>query len=47
MHSDDRAPRPYAPPRLVVYGKLEELTLTVSESKNKNDTTQGQNNLKT
>jgi hypothetical protein len=47
MNSDNRAPRPYSAPRLVVYGRLEELTLTVSESKNKNDTTQGQNNLKT
>lgn len=47
MHSADRVPRPYAPPRLVVYGKLEELTLTLSNDKNKNDTTQGQNNLKT
>lgn len=47
MHSADRARRPYAPPRLIVYGRLEELTLTVSESMNKNDATQGQNNLKT
>jgi hypothetical protein len=38
---------PYAPPRLAVYGTLEELTLTVSISKNKNDATQGGNNLKT
>lgn len=47
MHSADHARRPYAPPRLVVYGRLEELTLTVAENMNKNDTTQGQNNLKT
>lgn len=47
MDSADRARRPYAPPRLVVYGLLEELTLTATQSKNKNDSTQGQNNLKT
>lgn len=38
---------PYAPPRLTVYGSLEELTLTNSNDKNKNDALQGQNNLKT
>lgn len=47
MENADRTRRPYAPPRLVVYGRLEELTLTVNDNKNKNDTTQGQNNLKT
>ena len=47
MESTDRARRSYAPPRLVVYGRLEELTLTVSNDKNKNDALQGQNNLKT
>lgn len=47
MESADRARRPYAPPRLVVYGRLEELTLTLTSDKNKNDATQGQNNLKT
>lgn len=47
MHSADRTRSTYAPPRLVVYGRLEELTLTMSESKNKNDSTQGQTNLKT
>jgi hypothetical protein len=47
MENADRTRRPYAPPRLVVYGRLEELTLTVSDTMNKNDATQGQNNLKT
>ena len=47
MNSDNRAPRPYSPPRLVVYGRLEELTLTNDNPKNKNDAVQGQNNLKT
>lgn len=47
MENADRTRRPYAPPRLVVYGRLEELTLTLSNEKNKNDATQGQNNLKT
>lgn len=39
--------RPYAAPRLAVYGSLQELTLTATISKNKNDATQGGNNLKT
>jgi hypothetical protein len=43
-HSDRR---PYAPPRLAIYGSFEELTLTNSNDKNKNDSLQGQNNLKT
>lgn len=47
MHSENRARRSYAPPRLIVYGRLEELTLTINENMNKNDATQGQNNLKT
>lgn len=47
MQTAERARRPYAPPRLVVYGRLEELTLTQSNDKNKNDALQGQNNLKT
>lgn len=47
MESTDRARRPYAPPRLVVYGRLEELTLTQPNPKNKNDSIQGQDNLKT
>lgn len=41
------ARRPYAPPRLSVYGRLEALTLTVTLDNKKNDALQGQNNLKT
>jgi hypothetical protein len=41
------ARQPYAPPRLRIYGSLEELTLTATISKNKNDSLQGGNNLKT
>jgi hypothetical protein len=47
MESIDQARRSYAPPRLVVYGRLEELTLTVQDNMNKNDPVQGGNNLKT
>jgi hypothetical protein len=47
MASTDRARRSYAPPRLAVYGLLEELTLTVNDNMNKNDAIQGGNNLKT
>lgn len=47
MKSIDHTRRSYVPPRLVIYGKLEELTLTLSNDKNKNDSLQGQNNLKT
>jgi hypothetical protein len=47
VESTDRALRSYAAPRLLVYGRLEELTLTVSVSMNKNDAIQGGNNLKT
>ncbi|HEX2210785.1 MAG TPA: lasso RiPP family leader peptide-containing protein [Longimicrobium sp.] len=47
MESNDRTRRTYAPPRLVVYGRLEELTLTINDNMNKNDALQGQNNLKT
>ena len=39
--------QPYAAPRLKVYGTVADVTLTVNDNKNKNDTTQGQNNLKT
>lgn len=39
--------RPYEAPRLAVYGRLEELTLTNANPKNKNDVIQGQDNLKT
>jgi hypothetical protein len=38
---------PYAPPRLAVYGRLEELTLTNDNPKHKNDVIQGMDNLKT
>ena len=47
MNDRPTGPRPYQPPRLKVYGTVSELTLTVNDNKNKNDTTQGQNNLKT
>ncbi len=47
MEKTDSTRRPYAPPRLAIYGSLEELTLTNSNEKNKNDALQGQNNLKT
>jgi hypothetical protein len=47
MESTDRARRSYAPPRLMVYGLLEELTLTAQENMNKNDPVQGGVNLKT
>lgn len=47
MESTDRARRSYVPPRLVVYGRLAELTLTVQDNMNKNDPVQGGNNLKT
>lgn len=47
MEPVDSTRRTYAPPRLVVYGRLEELTLTVQDNMNKNDPVQGGNNLKT
>jgi hypothetical protein len=47
MESTDRTRRSYAPPCLTVYGRLEELTLTVNDNMNKNDPVQGGNNLKT
>jgi hypothetical protein len=47
MQPTEPARRPYAPPRLVVYGNLEALTLTASISKNMNDSVQGMSNLKT
>jgi hypothetical protein len=47
MESTDGARRLYAPPHLVVYGRLEELTLTVNDNMNKNDPVQGGQNLKT
>jgi hypothetical protein len=39
--------RAYQPPRLKVYGTVSDLTLVVNDNKNKNDSQQGQNNLKT
>jgi len=39
--------RSYAAPRLKVYGTVGDITLTLSNDKNKNDSLQGQNNLKT
>ncbi|HEX6370124.1 MAG TPA: lasso RiPP family leader peptide-containing protein [Longimicrobium sp.] len=47
MQATDHARRSYAPPRLTVYGRLEELTLTVQDNMNKNDPVQGGINLKT
>ena len=47
MEPTHSARRPYEAPRLAVYGRLEELTLTNDNPKNKNDAVQGQNNLKT
>jgi hypothetical protein len=43
-----RSPKmPYATPRLASYGNVRELTRTEANDKNKNDSLQGQNNLKT
>ncbi len=39
--------RAYRAPRLKVYGSVAELTLTSAVPTQKNDPTQGQNNLKT
>lgn len=47
MTQSIRPRRSYSPPKLEVYGSLEELTLTATLDMNKNDTLQGQNNLKT
>ncbi|HYR07258.1 MAG TPA: lasso RiPP family leader peptide-containing protein [Longimicrobium sp.] len=47
MEVTHRSRRAYVPPRLTVYGRLEELTLTVQDNMNKNDPIQGNNNLKT
>lgn len=47
MDRTPAAPRPYRAPRLKVYGTVAELTLTSDNPRNKNDPTQGQNNLKT
>ncbi len=46
MQQPDR--RAYVPPRLKVYGTVRDLTLTATTiQQNKNDATQGQQNLKT
>lgn len=47
MDSSSSARRSYAAPCLKVYGNLQELTLAATISKNKNDSVQGGNNLKT
>jgi hypothetical protein len=47
MNDRDPAARPYATPRLKVYGTVADITLTVNDNKNKNDSIQGGNNLKT
>lgn len=47
MESTQHGRRPYVVPRLAIYGALEELTLTFTNDKHKNDSIQGQNNLKT
>jgi hypothetical protein len=47
MNDRPITPRPYQPPRLKVYGTVRELTLVVNDNKNKNDSLQGTNNLKT
>ena len=39
--------RAYGAPRLKVYGTVADITLTVANDMNKNDSIQGQNNLKT
>jgi len=46
---NDRTPEleVYAAPRLKVYGTVADVTLTNANDKNKNDSVQGQNNLKT
>lgn len=47
MNERPDSPRPYHPPRLKVYGNVTDLTLTVNENMNKNDSIQGGTNLKT
>jgi hypothetical protein len=47
MHEHNRDTRTYAPPRLKVYGTVADITLTINDNKNKNDSQQGTNNLKT
>jgi hypothetical protein len=47
MHPQDRDTPTYAAPRLKVYGTVADITQTVNLNKNKNDSIQGGNNLKT
>ncbi|MFL5541162.1 MAG: hypothetical protein ACJ8J0_19400 [Longimicrobiaceae bacterium] len=47
MNQSTRDLRTYLPPRLKVYGTVADVTLVVNDNKNKNDSLQGQNNLKT
>jgi len=47
MHEHTRDTRTYAAPRLKVYGTVADITLTINDNKNKNDSQQGTNNLKT
>jgi hypothetical protein len=47
MQSNNPIRLPYSTPRLRIYGDFTSLTQTNSDQKNKNDATQGQNNLKT
>ena len=47
MHEKAGCTRAYAAPRLRVYGTVVDITLTVNDNMNKNDSIQGGNNLKT
>jgi hypothetical protein len=47
MHASPSGTQPYVAPRLKVYGTVADITLTNANDKNKNDSIQGQNNLKT
>lgn len=47
MDQSTRDLRTYMAPRLKVYGTVTDVTLTVNDNKNKNDSVQGQQNLKT
>ena len=47
MQDSPSGTRAYAPPRLKVYGTVADITLTVNDNMNKNDSIQGGNNLKT
>jgi hypothetical protein len=47
MASQDTPRRSYTAPTLQIYGDLAAITRTVNDNKNKNDSLQGQSNLKT